>query len=547
MNDIGAREPKALPAWAPDGTIYLPAREDGPDGAAIAKVSDRSILTALLEAERKFGGASVALEDGEQRILTYTELVRAVAALSRVVKRETKGEVVAIMLPSSIAAVIAYFAVLAAGRTPAMLNFTAGRPTLVAACEVAKVGAIITADRFIAMAKLEPIAAALAECAPVLPLETLRKSVTRRDKAFAVIGPKLGLLPRAAPDSGAAIVFTSGAEGDPKAVVLSHRNILSNIEQVVRGLPLERVKVFFNPLPMFHSYGLGPGMILPLVLGRKLVLHPSPLRAKEVAKRISETQPNVLLATDTFLRQYARVGDPGSLSSLHFAVCGAERVRAETRNLVRSRFGFSVVEGYGVTETSPVLAANHPDDVRDGTVGKLLPGIEALLEPVPGLHDGYRLKVRGPNVMAGYLQPDGSLSSPPDGWHDTGDAVVIEDGYLSIRGRLKRFAKIGGEMTSLVTVENLAGAVWPESLHAAAALPLGHKGEIIVLLTEEPDPEPDELLARLKHDKLSERFMPYRVFQVEKIPLLGTGKLDTVAVTKLAAELMAGNEEKPGD
>jgi acyl-[acyl-carrier-protein]-phospholipid O-acyltransferase/long-chain-fatty-acid--[acyl-carrier-protein] ligase len=278
-------------------------------------------------------------------------------------------------------------------------------------------------------------------------------------------------------------------------------------------------------------------MILPLVMGRKLVLHPSPLRAKEVAARIAETEANVLLATDTFLRQYARVGDEGSLSSLHFAVCGAERVRHETRELVRSRFGFVVVEGYGVTETSPVLAANHPDDIRDGTVGRLFHGIEALLEPVEGLHDGYRLKVRGPNVMAGYLQPDGRIEAPADGWHDTGDAVDFEDGYLVIRGRLKRFAKIGGEMTSLVTVENVAGMVWPESLHAAAAVPLGRKGEAIVLLTEEPDPDPQLFLARLREEHLPERFVPDRILHVESIPLLGTGKLDAVGATRLAAEL----------
>nr|WP_255720612.1 AMP-binding protein [Acuticoccus kalidii] len=501
----------------------------------------------MLAAPRLYGGRTIALEDGEGRILTYTELVRSVAALSRVIQRETKGDVIAIMLPSSIAAVIAYFAVLAAGRIPAMLNFTAGRPTLLAACEVANAGAILTAERFITMAKLEPLAAALGEAAPVIELETLRPKVTWRDKAFAAIAPHLNLLPRADPDAAAAIVFTSGAEGDPKAVMLSHRNLLANINQVIHGLPLDRVKVFFNPLPIFHSYGLGPGMVLPLITGRRLVLHPSPLRAKEVTKRIAETQANVLLATDTFLRQYARVGDAGSLSSLHFAVCGAERVRSETRTLVRSRFGFAVVEGYGVTETSPVLAANHPDDIRDGTVGRLLHGIEALLEPVVGLHDGYRLYVRGPNVMEGYLGADGALTRPRDGWHDTGDAVVIEDGFLSIRGRLKRFAKIGGEMTSLVTVENLAGAVWPESHHAAAALPDGRKGEIIVLLTDEPDPDPSELHARLKEDKLSERFLPHQVFEVEAIPLLGTGKLDTVAVTALAARIMQEKQAAKAD
>jgi len=540
----------APPAPSPDltglapGTLYVPARTDGPSARQIAADAGSSVLAALLKARSEHGGATVAVEDGDKRVLTYTELVRAVAALSRVIRREIPGNVVAIMLPSSVAAVVAYFAVLAAGKTPAMLNFTAGRANLLAACRLAKVSSILTADRFLSVAKLEPLAEALKEAAPVIPLEDMRTRVSRRDKLFAAAAAPLGLFQRVDPDSTAAIVFTSGAEGDPKGVVLTHRNILANIDQVRHALPLDRVEVFFNPLPVFHSYGLGPGMILPLVMGRKLVLHPSPLRAKEVAQRIAETRPNVLLATDTFLRQYARVGDPGSLSSLHFAVCGAERVRHETRDLVRSRFGFEVVEGYGVTETSPVLAANHPDEIRDGTVGRLFHGIEALLEPVEGLSDGYRLKVRGPNVMAGYLRPEGSVIEPSDGWHDTGDAVAFEGDYLVIRGRLKRFAKIGGEMTSLVTVENVAGAVWPDSLHAAAAVPMGRKGEAILLLTEEENPDPDDFLGQLRQEGLPQRFMPERIVHVKEIPLLGTGKLDTVALTRLATEIVAADAQR---
>jgi len=530
--------PAPLPPGSPEGTRYVAARSDGPTAEEIHAAGGRSVLTALLDARAAFGGKTVAVEDGDRRVLTYTGLVRAVAALSRVIRRETKGDVLAIMLPSSVAAVVTYFAVLAAGKTPAMLNFTAGRANLLAACRVADVGAVLTADRFLSIAKLEPVAEALTAAAPVLKLEAFREKVGIADKAFAAVAAPLGLLPKADPDKAAAIVFTSGSEGDPKGVVLTHRNILANIDQVRHALPLERVETFFNPLPVFHSYGLGPGMILPLVMGRKLVLHPSPLRTKEVAQRIAETKANVLLATDTFLRQYARVGDDGSLSSLHFAVCGAERVRHETRELVRSRFGFEVVEGYGVTETSPVLAANHPDDIRDGTVGRLFHGIEALLEPVEGLHDGWRLKVRGPNVMAGYLERDGSVIAPPDGWHDTGDVVDFEGDYLVIRGRLKRFAKIGGEMTSLVTVENVAGMVWPDSLHAAAAIPAGRKGEAIILLTEERDPDPSLYRQRLRAEGLPERFIPDRIIHVDAIPLLGTGKLDAVGATRLAREVV---------
>ncbi|WP_420392915.1 AMP-binding protein [Acuticoccus sp.] len=528
------------------GCIIVPERADAPTAREIAEGADRSVLTALLDARRTVGGGTVALEDGDRRTLTYTELVRAAAALSRVIRRATEAPVVAVMLPSSAAAAVAYFAVLAAGKVPCMVNFTAGASQCIAACRRARAGLVITATRFLELAQLEPLADALGDAAPVARLEDMRERVTRRDRLFALLAPALGLLPRSAPDEAAAILFTSGAEGEPKGVVLTHRNVLANCEQVRLALPLERVRVFFNPLPVFHSFGLGPGMILPLTSGLKLVLHPSPLRTKEVTERIAQTRANVLLATDTFLRQYARAGADGSLSSLQFAVCGAERVRKETRELVRERFGFVVVEGYGVTETSPVLSANHPDDIRDGTVGRLLPGIEAKLEPVPGLPEGARLSVRGPNVMAGYLDAECNLVAPPDGWHDTGDVVTFDDGYLMIRGRLKRFAKIGGEMTSLVIVESLAGAVWPDALHAAVALPDGRKGERIILLTEQPSPDAGALVRQLRAEQLPERYLPARTITVDRIPLLGSGKLDTVAATSLAAERIAAHQAAPG-
>ncbi|MEO1103535.1 MAG: 2-acylglycerophosphoethanolamine acyltransferase, partial [Pseudomonadota bacterium] len=188
--------------------------------------------------------------------------------------------------------------------------------------------------------------------------------------------------------------------------------------------------------------------------------------------------------------------------------------------------------------------ANHPDDIRDGTVGRLLPGIEARLVRVEGLTDGRKLQVRGPNVMAGYIDAGtGAIVAPSDGWHDTGDVVSLDDGYLSIKGRLKRFAKIGGEMTSLVVVENLAGAVWPDSLHAAAAIPGEKRGEVIVLLTEEAEPDTDRLHAQLKAEGLPERYLPHKVIPVEAIPLLGTGKTDTVSVTRMAMDAMAAKAQ----
>ncbi|MCA8889250.1 MAG: AMP-binding protein, partial [Parvularculaceae bacterium] len=258
-----------------------------------------------------------------------------------------------------------------------------------------------------------------------------------------------------------------------------------------------------------------------------------------IPKRIFETGSSVMFATDTFLQQYMRASDDGGMSSLRIAVCGAERVKDETRQAAEKRFSFEVLEGYGVTEGSPVLAANQPGDIRSGTVGKLLPGVEHRLEPVEGLPGAGRLFVRGVNIMKGYITPDapGVVKPPPDGWHDTGDIVAFDDaGYMSIRGRLKRFAKIGGEMVSLAVVENCATAVWPDNMHAAAILPDDRKGEQIVLITDKAGPDRSLLLAWAQSHGVPELAVPKKIVAVDAVPVLGTGKLDYVAVTKLAAE-----------
>jgi len=298
--------------------------------------------------------------------------------------------------------------------------------------------------------------------------------------------------------------------------------------------------IFFNPLPTFHCYGLTAGALWPILNGHPVVLHPSPLQTKIIPKRIFETGSTVLFATDTFLSQYMRASADGAMSSLRIAVCGAERVRDETRAAAEKRFGFEVLEGYGVTEGSPVLAANQPGDIRSGTVGQMLPGIEARLEPVEGLENAGRLHVRGLNIMSGYITADEpGVVKPPadDGWHDTGDVVAIDEkGYVSIRGRLKRFAKIGGEMVSLAVVENCASAVWPDNLHAAAILPDPKKGEQIILMTDRQEAPRSLLLAWAQSHGVAELAVPKKIIAVEEIPVLGTGKIDYLKVKTLAEE-----------
>ncbi len=511
----------------------------------------RDLVEALLEAARRRGRDALAIVDGDGRKITYGDLLKGTFALGRALARTTApGETVGVLLPTSAGGVIALYALLAYGRVPAMLNFTAGRQALEAACRMAKVRTVLTADRFLQMAHLEPLAEEIASFATVTRLEDVRKGLTALDKAAAVVGPRFPALygRRARPDDPAVILFTSGTEGEPKGVALSHRNILANIAQVDAALPILPEDVFFNPMPIFHSYGLSSGTLLPLTLGHEVVLHPSPLQVKQIPERIRETHASVMLATDTFLRQYIRAGEPGSMDSLRFVVCGAERVRPETRDAAESRFGFKVLEGYGVTETAPVLACNHPDDIRDGTVGRPLPGIELRLEPVPGLEEGQKLHVKGPNVMLGYMSVDrpGEIEPPPDGWHDTGDVVSVDgDGFISIRGRLKRFAKIGGERVSLTLSEAVAFALWPEHMHAAATVPDPSRGESIVLVTENPEADRSSLLASAQDRGIAEIAVPRHILVVDKVPVLGTGKVDLVGVTRLARARLAGEGEAP--
>ena len=509
------------------------------------KRTQRDLFWAFLEAVKSHGGDKEVVIDGDGKKFRYADLSRAAFALSAPIKKATRGdENVGILLPTGAGAVIAFLSIHAAGRVPAMLNFTAGVKNLRAAANTAPFDTIVTARKFIEIAGLEQLIEQLSDFATILYLEDLTEQIGLGAKMRAIFGPFLPSLfvPNSAPDATGVILFTSGTEGNPKGVVLTHSNILANIEQIEQHVELEDDDIIFNPLPTFHCYGLTAGTLWPIFSGRKVVLHPSPLQTKTIAKRIFKTRATVIFATDTFLQQYMRASKDGGLNSLRIAVCGAERVREETRKTAEQRFDMEVLEGYGVTECAPVLAANQPGDIQAGTIGKMLPGIEARLEPVQGLDEGGQLWVRGPNIMKGYISPDnpGQLVPLKDGWHDTGDVVSVnDDGHYVIRGRIKRFAKIGGEMVSLMAVENCASAVWPEQMHAAAIVPDPKRGEQIVLLTEQKDAKRRELLTWAQTHGVPEISVPKKIISVEGLPVLGTGKLDYVAITHMAKEALS--------
>lgn len=501
--------------------------------------AQRSLFQALLAARAEFGGDTPALVDGDERTLTYDQILRASFALGSALKSGTrKGECVGVMLPTGAAAALTVFALSAFGRVPTMLNFTSGAAGLKSALGTAQVRRIVTARRLVEVAKLEDTIAALTDF-EIVYLEDVRKSLSLGDKLTAVAGKLAPRLVASRPDPSrpAVILFTSGTEGEPKGVALSHANILSNVAQVRAHIDLYPGDIVFNPLPVFHCFGLTVGTILPLVAGIRVVCHPTPLQPKEIVRRIRQHGATILLSTDTFVTQYARAGESGDLDTVRLAVCGAERLRDETRALVRRKYGIHLLEGYGVTEAAPVVAANQVEANHPGTVGRMMPGMEARVEPVPGISGAGELWVKGPNVMLGYIRPDapGRIVPPEDGWYNTGDVVAIDaEGFIAIRGRLKRFAKIGGETVSLAVVENVAAALWPENAHAAVVVPDGRKGEQIVLLTDAAEAQRMELIAWAQNHGVSELAVPRRVLVVDSIPVLATGKTDYVTVQKMA-------------
>ncbi len=504
-----------------------------------SRAARRSLFDALLDAARTHGGGKPILEDQERNPVTYTDLVRASFALGgKLAQLTRRGEHVGVLLPSSSAAVVTLFALHAYGRTPAMLNFTAGLRNLRAAVAIASVRRVLTSHRFVEQGKLHDVIDALEEHCVVTYLEDLRKEIGGWDRVRALGASLIARRARApaAPDDPAVILFTSGSFGAPRGVVLSHANLLSNVTQVAAHIDLDPNWVMFNPLPVFHCFGLTGGVLLPILTGMKAFQYPSPLHVKQIPSLVEDVKASILLATDTFLNQYVRASEGSELAGLEFIVCGAERVRDETHQLIRERFGpVPVLEGYGATEASPVIAVNKPHDNRPGTVGGLLPGIQTRLESVDGIPRGGRLFVQGPNVMTGYLDSNGSLEPPQGGWHDTGDVVqMTEDNWLTILGRVKRFAKIGGEMVSLTAAEALASSLWPDARHGVIALPDGKKGERLVLVTDHPDAEAQTLIAHARTQGAPDLAVPRRIVKTLEVPVLGSGKTDYVAVQRIA-------------
>jgi acyl-[acyl-carrier-protein]-phospholipid O-acyltransferase/long-chain-fatty-acid--[acyl-carrier-protein] ligase len=507
----------------------------------------KTLFSALLTAREIHGAKQIIAEDIERKPLTFQAFLLRCFTLGRILERTYRDQkILGVLLPNSCVTAMTFFALQKAGKVPAMINFSAGGSVMVLACRMAEIRTILTSRRFVRLGKLD---------AAIMELTAAGINVVYLEDVGAKIGPldKLAglaasLFPQLAyrrvrratgADTPAVVLYTSGSEGTPKGVALSHANILANCSQLASRVDFGPRDKVLNVLPMFHSFGLTGGTLLPILNGIKTFYYPSPLHYRIVPELIYDTNSTIMFGTDTFLSAYARFANPYDMNSIRYIFAGAEKLKDETRRVYADKYGVRVLEGYGATETSPVISINTPMHNRTGTVGRLLPGLQHKLEAVPGITEGGALHVKGPNVMLGYFKADrpGVIQPPEDGWYDTGDIVAVdEDGFVAIKGRTKRFAKIGGEMVSLTAVEASVARLWPDQKHAVVNIPDAKKGEQIVLLTEYKDASRDELVRHLRAEKMTELAVPRRIMIVPVLPLLGTGKADYQKAKKMAAE-----------
>jgi len=499
----------------------------------------RPMHAAIVHAARLYGPSREILQDALGAKLSYKQMLIGARALAvRFAVLGKPGQAVGLLLPNTSSVVLALLGLLSAGRVAALLNYSAGSAAVVSAINASGLEVVICARSFVEKADLQPLIAAIADNGTrILYLEDIKTSLRIREKAGAWMHWRKPVVRTKAEDP-AVVLFTSGSEGTPKGVVLSARNLIANAAQAECRVDISPADSLLSVLPTFHSFGLLGGTLLPLLYGIHLFLYPSPLHYKIIPTVARKLAPTVMFGTDTFLMGYGRAAKDGDFDSLRMIVAGAEAVKPETRALFSERFGTRIVEGYGMTEAAPVVAVNSATFSKEGSVGKLLTGMEMRIEPVEGISEGGRLHVAGPNLMIGYMLADrpGVLQPLPDKWHDSGDIVAVDErGFLTIKGRARRFAKIAGEMVSLGAVELMAQKLWPEADHAAIAVPDTRKGERIVLVTTKVLPMKEELLAYSRRYGATELMVPHAIVPVEAIPVLASGKVDYGATARMAA------------
>jgi acyl-[acyl-carrier-protein]-phospholipid O-acyltransferase/long-chain-fatty-acid--[acyl-carrier-protein] ligase len=505
-----------------------------------------------------------ALADSTGRELTYGEALTGSVLLANWFRaNRPDDEKVGLLLPSSVGGALANIGAMLAGKVPVNLNFTAGPDAMGSAIEQCAMTTVITSNAFLAKAKLEAPEGSVY-------LEDILGAQSKWDKLRAAASARLipaRLLIRryrrgVTPDTLATIIFSSGSTGVPKGVMLSHLNILSNIESMVQLFWLGRHDCITGVLPFFHSFGFTVTIWLPLITGCRAIYHPNPTDAKAIGALVEKYQGTFLLSTPTFCASYSRHCTREQLGSLRFVLVGAEKLREPVAAAFREAFDLDLLEGYGCTEMSPVVAVNSPDFEADhekqlgnkpGTVGHPVPGVAVkVVDPntfetrPPGIEG--LLLVKGLNRMLGYLNlPEQTAEVLHDGWYITGDIAMIDDeGFIKITDRLSRFSKIGGEMVPHLKVEEALYSVLPDCRCAVAGIPDANRGERLVLLYTNNGVRPAELWHALAQTDLPRLWLPKQenIYPVDALPTLGTGKLDLRGVKAMAAMLAESSKAK---
>ncbi len=507
-----------------------------------------NMLAAIAETAASIPGR-VALEDVTFKELTYRRLMVGADLLAAEWRRRLgpiAGERVGVLLPNANSQPVTLLSLWAARKVPAMLNYSTGLPVMLLCAQLATLKHIITSRQFLEKARLNLTTLEQAGI-KLIYLEDVSPGISRLAKFAALVrhtlstGTGLRDIPLR-PEETAVVLFTSGSEGVPKGVELTHRNLLANVRQAIAVIDLTDDDRFFNALPLFHSFGLMGGTLFPLVRGCYTFLYPSPLHYRVVPTLVYDRVCTVLMGTNTFLNGYARKAHAYDFNSLRYLIAGAEKVQTATLDTWARKFGVRILEGYGATECSPMISLNTRMEPCVGSAGRFVPGLDHRLEPVEGVAEGGRLFVRGPNVMKGYLNPEADEKFRAlAGWYDTGDIVEVDaEGYLHIRGRMKRFAKVSGEMVSLTAVEDaLAGAFPQFGLRcqvAVIARPDEDKGEKLIAVTNEPKLQLADLRAVIKAKGLSNLCAPREIRFVNTIPKLGTGKVNHRELVRLLAD-----------
>ena len=495
---------------------------------------DKTLFSKLLETKNNIKN-KVIITDFNQTDITYNKLIIGSIILGKKISKQTKEEKkIGLLLPNISAAMVTFFALQLIGKIPAILNFSNGTDRLLGSIQNSRLKYIYSSKLFIKKAKLGKfIKLAEEKNIKIIYLEDLKSEISTLNKITAVfksnfITKYLKKINKTTADDIAIILFTSGSEGNPKAVALTHRNINSNIAQLKSIIDFNPSDKAFNAMPIFHSFGLVIGSILPIFSGIKTYLYPSPIHYNKIPNLVYNFSATITFGTNYFLKKYSEFADNLDFSSVRYIFAGAEKITSDTKNIYFEKFGVRILEGYGATETSPVVCLNTPRSNKFNTIGQILPRITYKIEKIKNISEGGSLLVKADNVMKGYLD----LKNPErvkerEEYYNMGDVVRIdEDGHLIITGRIKRFIKIAGEMVSLNLIESYIRKISPNNNHAVISFIDSSSKENMSLFTDDKSLNLEKIIKIFKEKNIGTIFIPRNIEYEKNIPILNTGKID---------------------